>query len=69
MCGLAEILNQVLIHLYNPSRQLSPSQAFQCAILESSKLQTWWQELPQHLKIDAIATSIDCPPSHIVTLK
>lgn len=69
MCGLAEILNQTLIHLYNPSKQLSPSHAFRCAVKESTKLGAWWQELPNHLRIDLVATNVDCPPSHIVTLK
>lgn len=69
MCELAEILNQALVHLYNPFQELSPSQAFHCAAEQSSKLQRWWQELPGHLKIDLAASQAECPPSHIVTLK
>ncbi|KAH8726071.1 fungal-specific transcription factor domain-containing protein [Phaeosphaeriaceae sp. PMI808] len=68
MCGLAEILNQILIHLYNPSQAFSPSLAHQYALAESSKLRDWWRDLPVHLKIDLAAVPLDCPPSHVVTL-
>ncbi|PVH95463.1 hypothetical protein DM02DRAFT_645334 [Periconia macrospinosa] len=68
MCGLAEILNQILIHLYNPFRELSSASAYQCAISEGSKLRDWWRDLPEHLKINLAETHLDCPPSHIVTL-
>lgn len=69
MCALAEILNQVLIHLYDPSHELSSSQAYECAAAQGSKLQHWWRELPGHLKLDSTTTPANCPPSHIVTLK
>jgi hypothetical protein len=69
MCALAEILNQVLKHLYSPSLDVRPSQAYQSAVTEGQKLRDWWRDLPDHLKIDLTASSLDCPPSHIVTLK
>lgn len=69
MCALAEILNQILIQHYNPSRDLSPSRAYQCARAEGSKLRDWWRDLPAHLKINLAAAKLECPPSHIVTLK
>jgi hypothetical protein len=69
MCGLAEVLHQIQIHLYNPSQELSPSRAYQCAITEGSKLRDWWRDLPDHLKINLADSAVDCPPSHIVTLK
>jgi len=69
MCALAEILNQILIHLYSPSQDPSSSQAYQCALAQSSKLRDWWRDLPEHLKINLSAPQLECPPSHIVTLK
>ncbi|USP76410.1 SwnK [Curvularia clavata] len=68
MCSLAEILNQILIHLYNPFHELSPTNAYQCAISEGSRLRDWWRDLPEHLKINLAEMHSDCPPSHIVTL-
>jgi hypothetical protein len=69
MCGLAEILNPILIYLYNPTQDLPPSRAYQCAITESAKLRDWWRDLPDHLKINLATPGLECPPSHIVTLK
>ena len=69
MCGLAEVLNQILIHLYNPSQDLVPSRAYQSALTAGTKLREWWRNLPAHLKINLAASPLDCPPSHIVTLK
>jgi hypothetical protein len=69
MCGLAEILNQILIHLYSPTQNLSSSRAYQCALEEGSKLRDWWRDLPNHLKINLADAALECPPSHIVTLK
>ncbi|KAH3929956.1 hypothetical protein HBH44_148850 [Parastagonospora nodorum] len=68
MCGLAEILNQVLINLYSTAQNLSAAQAIQCAITEGSKLRAWWRDLPEHLKINLADPALECPPSHIVTL-
>lgn len=69
MCALAEILNPVLINLYNPSQELSQAHAYQCAVTEGAKLRAWWRDLPDHLKINLAASQLECPPSHIVTLK
>jgi hypothetical protein len=69
MCGLAEILNQILINLYSTAQNLSAVQATQCAITEGSKLRAWWRDLPEHLKINLADPARECPPSHIVTLK
>jgi hypothetical protein len=69
MCGLAEVLNQIQIHLYNPNQELSPSRAYQCAVTEGLKLRDWWRDLPEHLKINLADPALECPPSHIVTLK
>jgi hypothetical protein len=69
MCGLAEILNPILVHLYSPTQALSPSDAWQCALQEGAKLRDWWRDLPEHLKINLATQALECPPSHIVTLK
>ncbi|KAJ4360067.1 uncharacterized protein N0V89_000626 [Didymosphaeria variabile] len=68
MCALAEILNEILIHLYNPSKELPRSQAYKCADSQSFKLRNWWRDLPEHLKINISDPNLECPPSHIVTL-
>lgn len=69
MCGLAEILNQILIHFYSANQDLSLQRAYQCTVAEGSKLRDWWRDLPEHLKINLALPSVECPPSHIVTLK
>lgn len=69
ICALAEVLNQILKHLYSPSLDLTHSQAYQCAVAEGSRLRDWWRDLPSHLKIDLSVSSLECPPSHIVILK
>ena len=69
MCGLAEILNQVLIQFYGPTCDLSSSKALACALEQSSKMRVWWRDLPEHLKITVGALPRQAPPSHIVTLK
>lgn len=68
MCALAEILNQILIHHYSPSPELSSSRAYQYALAEGLKLRDWWRDLPDHLKINLATLPLDCPPSHFVTL-
>ncbi|KAL5388185.1 hypothetical protein DPSP01_003174 [Paraphaeosphaeria sporulosa] len=68
MCALAEILNEILINLHNPSRELPRSQAYKCADAQSGKLRDWWRDLPEHLKINVSDAELECPPSHIVTL-
>jgi hypothetical protein len=69
MSALAESLNQILIHLYNPSREATSSRAWQCAQDEQVKMRDWWRDLPAHLKINLTATGLTCPPSHVVILK
>jgi hypothetical protein len=69
MCALAEVLNQILKYLYSPSLDLRPLEAYQSAVTEGSKLRDWWRDLPSHLKINLSASSLECPPSHIVVLK
>lgn len=67
-CRLAEILNQILVHLYNP-RDLNLARSLQCANDEGIKMRNWWQDLPSHLKINVAELPQHSPPSHIVILK
>jgi len=69
ICGLAEILNQVLVHLYNPHRQRQNQQLQLWTDQLSRKLQGWWTDLPEFLKLSAIDLPRVCPPSHIAVLK
>jgi hypothetical protein len=69
MCGLMEILNQILIHIYDHHRQVSESEFQTCVREQSRNLVGWWDELPEHLKLIPTELPPYSPPSHIVTLK
>lgn len=69
MCGLAEILNQILIHIYDPVRKISESEFCACVQEQAKILTDWWEELPSYLKLEATDLPPYCPPSHIVLLK
>jgi hypothetical protein len=69
MCGLAEILNQILIHIYDPMRQSTEAQFFDCVQEQAKNLNDWWDELPDYLKLVAADLPPYSPPSHIMTLK
>ncbi|KAJ5725308.1 uncharacterized protein N7483_006665 [Penicillium malachiteum] len=68
MCGLAEILNQILIHIYDPMRQSTEAEFFECVQEQAKNLSEWWEELPDYLKLVATDLPPYCPPSHIMTL-
>ena len=69
MCKLSEILNEILINLYDPLRE-SLDSGIQAAIEEIDlRLQKWWSQLPEFLKLRPTDLPEHCPPSHIVTLK
>ncbi|EMC96290.1 hypothetical protein BAUCODRAFT_69367 [Baudoinia panamericana UAMH 10762] len=67
-CGLAEILEVVLVSLYNPVQQSTPLQTANCVVEQSRRLTEWYGGLPEFLKITVSAVPKHCPPSHIVTL-
>lgn len=69
MCGLAEILNQILVHVYDPMRQSTEAEFFDCVQEEARNLGEWWDELPDYLKLVATDLPPYSPPSHIMTLK
>lgn len=69
MCGLAEILNQILVHIYDPMRQNTEAEFFDCVQEQSRNLSDWWDDLPDYLKLLATELPPYCPPSHIMTLK
>ncbi|KAJ5673393.1 hypothetical protein N7507_002520 [Penicillium longicatenatum] len=68
MCGLAEILNQILVHIYDPMRQSTEAEFFECVQEQAKNLGEWWDELPDYLKLVATDLPPYCPPSHIMTL-
>ncbi|KAL2853386.1 C6 transcription factor [Aspergillus pseudoustus] len=68
MCGLMEILNQILIHIYDHHRQVSESEFHTCVREQSRNLIGWWDELPEHLKLVPNELPPYSPSSHIVTL-
>ncbi|KAJ9231370.1 transcriptional regulator family: Fungal Specific TF [Paecilomyces variotii] len=68
MCGLAEILNQIIIHIYDPVRKSTETEFYACVQQQGKNLKEWWEELPDFLKLVATDLPLYCPPSHIVTL-
>ncbi|KAL1963916.1 hypothetical protein VTN77DRAFT_7722 [Rasamsonia byssochlamydoides] len=68
MCGLAEILNQIIIHIYDPLRQTGENEFINCVQEQEKNLARWWDELPDYLRLVATNLPPYCPPSHIVTL-
>lgn len=69
MCGLAEVLNQILIHIYDPIRRSTDSEFYDCIQEQAKNLGQWWEELPEYLKLVATDLPPYSPPSHIVILK
>ncbi|KAJ6001259.1 hypothetical protein N7522_006486 [Penicillium canescens] len=68
MCGLAEVLNQILIHIYDPNRPSTASEFYDCVQEQSRSLADWWEDLPEYLKLSAMNLPPYSPPSHIVIL-
>ncbi|KAI7526054.1 hypothetical protein KC331_g17182 [Hortaea werneckii] len=68
ICSLAEILDVVLVTMYNPVEQSSHAEVLACAASQGRKLTDWYDDLPSHLKIRVSEMPQHCPPSHIVTL-
>lgn len=69
MCRLAEILNVILLRLYDPLRQSSEAEVLQCVNTQGEELRLWWKRLPDFLKLEVMDLPTYSPPSHIVTLK
>ncbi|THC89454.1 hypothetical protein EYZ11_011096 [Aspergillus tanneri] len=68
MCGLAEVLNEILIHIYDPIRQVSEAEFYGCVQDQARNLVEWWEELPDYLKLVPTELPPYSPPSHIVIL-
>ncbi|KAK2762242.1 hypothetical protein FQN54_001252 [Arachnomyces sp. PD_36] len=68
MCGLAEILNQILIHMYDPMKQSTEAEFQTCVNEQGERLSVWWDELPGFLKLQIADLPQYSPPSHVVTL-
>lgn len=69
MCELSVILNEILIHMYDPLQQNTEAEIQACMSQEEVALDKWWRELPETLRLDPDALPSLAPPSHIVTLK
>lgn len=69
ICSLSEILNQIVIHIYDNTGRRTGAEKADCVRVQSRNMQRWWEELPSFLKLDARDLPSYCPPSHIVTLK
>ena len=69
ICSLSEILNQLLLTMYNPIQQSTHAEIMACAALQDRNLARWHDRLPKHLRIPVPQVPVHCPPSHIVTLK
>lgn len=69
MCSLSEILNEIIVHIYDPVRQSPEAQILDCVKEQSGNLENWFNELPHFLKLSMNDLPPYCPPSHIVTLK
>ena len=69
MCGLAEILNQVLVYIYDPVRESSETEFYGCIHEQAKNLADWWEELPDYLRLTPGELPPYCPPSHIALLK
>ncbi|KAF9885937.1 hypothetical protein FE257_012227 [Aspergillus nanangensis] len=68
MCGLAEILNQILIHIYDPIRQVSEAEFYDCVQEQARNLEEWWDDLPDYLTLVPTDLPSFSPPGHIVIL-
>ncbi|KAH6645084.1 fungal-specific transcription factor domain-containing protein [Truncatella angustata] len=68
ICQLSVILNEILIHMYDPLQQNTPKEIIDCLRSQGTALLLWWDNLPPSLKIDVFALPPLAPPSHIVTL-
>ena len=69
MCGLAEILNQILVYIYDPVRKSSEPEFYGCIHEQAENLASWWEELPDYLRLIPSHLPLYCPPSHIALLK
>ncbi|KIA75370.1 hypothetical protein HK57_00153 [Aspergillus ustus] len=71
-CRLSIIFNQILLHIYDPSKTHTDAELRACLQSEGQSLKhgdiRWWDDLPSFLKIDTGDLPEHCPPSHIVTL-
>ncbi|KAG6049794.1 hypothetical protein E4U17_006718 [Claviceps sp. LM77 group G4] len=68
MCRLSVIFNEILLHMYDPLSQNTDAEIQACLDCQEPRLQQWWDQLPDHLKIDPASLPALAPPSHIVTL-
>lgn len=68
MCKLSVIFHQILLHMYDREQDHMDTERQQCVEDQGTALNIWWEDLPEHLKIDPISLPAYAPPSHIITL-
>lgn len=70
-CKLVEILNQLLVEVYNPLKlhRASNRRVQECVRSQKLALEQWWKGLPDFLRMIPEELPLYCPPNHIVTLK
>lgn len=69
ICKLADVLNELLLTVYNPLKEETRARVLECLMVQKSELQRWWKGLPEWPRVDPVNMPLYCPPSHIVTLK
>lgn len=68
ICSLSVILNQILLHMYDPRHHNTGIERQKCFQEQGAALRNWWDKLPGFLRIEAASLPAHAPPSHIVTL-
>lgn len=68
MCRLSVIFHQILLHMYDREQDHVDTERQQCVEDQGHALSVWWQDLPEHLKIDPVSLPPCAPPSHIITM-
>ena len=68
-CKLAVIMNPLLVEIYDPLKHPTAARVFEVIKDQKIALDRWWHDLPENLRLQPEDLSVQCPPSHIVTLK
>ena len=68
MCRLSVIFHQILLHMYDREQDHVDTERQQCVEDQGHALSVWWQDLPEHLRIDPVSLPPFAPPSHINTM-
>lgn len=69
VCSLSEILNQILLLFYTPTRTYTEEETASMLATQDSALKKWKQDLPDFLQMSIDNLPKYCPPVHIAVLK